>query len=56
MVPIATNTTTNITQLHIAISDRIPAHDTRVPLIDNLTPEASQAPPDSKYGRQICMT
>ena len=49
MVPIATNTTTNITQLQIAASDRPPAYDTSVPLIYNLIPEASQVPSDSKY-------
>ena len=51
MVPIATNTTTNIDQLQLAVSDRLPAHDTPVPLIDNFKPEASWAPPDSKYGK-----
>ena len=56
MVPIATNTTTNITQLQIAASDRLPAYDTPVPLIYNLIPEASQVPSDSKYEKQICMT
>ena len=56
MVPIATDTTANITQLQIAISDIIPAHDALVPLIDNLTPEASQAPLIANMERKICMT
>ena len=51
MVSITTDTTTNITQLRIAVSDRLPAHDTPVPLINNFTPIASQAPPNSKYGK-----
>ena len=51
MVPIATDTTTNIDQLQLAVSGRLPAHDTPVPFIDNFKPEASWAPPDSKYGK-----
>ena len=48
--PIATDIIINNNQL--AISDSNATLITPVPLTDQPTPEASQAPPDSKYGEQ----
>ena len=36
---------------YLTITNRNFLFDTQVPLIDNLTPEVHQAPPDSKYGK-----
>ena len=44
-----TGTTTNSNQL--AVSDSSPVLTVDVPIIDQPTPEVSQAPPDSKYGK-----
>ena len=49
MAPIATDTTKNSNRLAVADSNAVLVAP--VPLIDNPMPEASQAPPDSKYGR-----
>ena len=46
MIPIASDTTTNIDQLQLVASNRLPAYDTPVPLIDNFKP--LRHPPDNK--------
>ena len=49
MAAIATGITTNSNQL--GVSDTTPVLIAAVPITDRPTPEVSQAPPDSKYGK-----